>query len=489
VPLITDRVTLPRRSGYQPGDETRVSRVSAWLRANRGRRQGGLRRSLVAWDAFSFLAASLSARLVTHGAADVGAGRFVRLALAVVVWLLVFHAFGLYGSARVSAGAGLRATTVATAVGALVVSIIGPWGAGAISRSALAITALFACSLELVGSAVLRSALRRQLDGHLTLRTLLVGGNDEARRLARDFSAHVDGFAPIGALVAARGDWIETVPVVGTIEDVDQAIRRHDIDCVFIASTAVTPEQVVAVARACRHADVELRISANVSEILSSRLSVESNDGITSLAVKPVRLTGAQAAAKRTFDIVVSACALLFAVPFFAIIALAIRLTSPGPAFFRQPRVTKGDRVFQIVKFRSMVVDPERVLKGRTIDLTQPFFKLADDPRLTGVGKFLRLLSIDELPQLWNVLRGEMSLVGPRPLPLEQVEANRDFLAPRHEVRGGITGLWQISGRSDLDSEEALRIDRLYIENWSLGLDMSILAKTIGAVLARRGAM
>ena len=133
----------------------------------------------------------------------------------------------------------------------------------------------------------------------------------------------------------------------------------------------------------------------------------------------------------------------------------------------------------------SKYLSPSREL----IDLTQPYFKLQTDPRITRVGRFLRSLSLDELPQLWNVLRGEMSLVGPRPLPVEQVLANEQLLGPRHEVKGGLTGLWQISGRSDLDSEEALRIDRFYIENWSLSLDLYIMIKTIGVVFARRGAM
>jgi lipopolysaccharide/colanic/teichoic acid biosynthesis glycosyltransferase len=140
-------------------------------------------------------------------------------------------------------------------------------------------------------------------------------------------------------------------------------------------------------------------------------------------------------------------------------------------------------------KFRTMVCDITPALDGGLIDLTQPFFKLQIDPRITGVGRFLRSVSLDELPQLCNVIRGQMSLVGPRPLPVEQVLANEQLLSPRHEVKGGLTGLWQISGRSDLDSVEALRIDRYYIENWSLSLDLYILIKTIGVVFTRRGAM
>jgi lipopolysaccharide/colanic/teichoic acid biosynthesis glycosyltransferase len=139
-------------------------------------------------------------------------------------------------------------------------------------------------------------------------------------------------------------------------------------------------------------------------------------------------------------------------------------------------------------KFRTMITDQERALEGRLIDLTQPFFKMPHDPRLTSVGRLLRSFSLDELPQLWNVIRGDMSLVGPRPLPLEQVTANHDLLQPRHEVRAGLTGWWQVSGRSEIDVEQALKMDMFYIENWSLSLDVYVLLKTAAAVIARRGA-
>jgi lipopolysaccharide/colanic/teichoic acid biosynthesis glycosyltransferase len=141
-----------------------------------------------------------------------------------------------------------------------------------------------------------------------------------------------------------------------------------------------------------------------------------------------------------------------------------------------------------MLKFRTMVNDPAGALDGKLIDLTQPFFKMRDDPRLIRVGRFLRAVSLDELPQLWNVMRGDMSLVGPRPLPAEQVAANIEALAPRHEVRAGMTGWWQISGRSEVDVSEALRMDLFYIENWSLSLDLYIVLKTVGVVIVGRGA-
>jgi lipopolysaccharide/colanic/teichoic acid biosynthesis glycosyltransferase len=150
--------------------------------------------------------------------------------------------------------------------------------------------------------------------------------------------------------------------------------------------------------------------------------------------------------------------------------------------------VTKGGAAFTVYKFRTMLQNGDSLLGDRLADVSSPFFKVEDDPRLTKVGRILRKLSLDELPQLLNVIKGEMSLVGPRPLPVDQVAANLELLGPRHEVPTGVTGWWQVNGRSDLSPEEALRLDLFYIENWSLSLDLYILLKTIGVIFARRGA-
>jgi lipopolysaccharide/colanic/teichoic acid biosynthesis glycosyltransferase len=188
--------------------------------------------------------------------------------------------------------------------------------------------------------------------------------------------------------------------------------------------------------------------------------------------------------AKRAMDLVLGTVAAVLTLPIMLAIAAAIRLTSPGPALFRQDRTTVHGRRFKILKFRTMEADAEVSVE----DTTAPFFKMADDPRITRVGRFIRPFSLDELPQLWNVLRGDMSLVGPRPLPADQVDANDELLGPRHDVPAGMTGWWQVNGRSDLPAEEAVVFDRFYIENWSVGLDLRILVKTIGVLFDRRGA-
>jgi lipopolysaccharide/colanic/teichoic acid biosynthesis glycosyltransferase len=224
-------------------------------------------------------------------------------------------------------------------------------------------------------------------------------------------------------------------------------------------------------------------VSANMTHVLGSRLVLQQVGSVIALSLRPVRLSGTQAAAKRGFDLVMGSILLLATLPIWLAAAVAIRLTSPGPVFFHQGRVTKSGRTFPMHKFRTMRQD-----LAAGADTTVPFFKLDQDPRITPVGHLLRKWSLDELPQLWNVIRGEMSLVGPRPLPTEQVTANLQLLGPRHEVPAGMTGWWQINGRSDVTPAQAVRLDAFYIENWSLSFDFYIILKTMATVVERRGA-
>ncbi len=210
--------------------------------------------------------------------------------------------------------------------------------------------------------------------------------------------------------------------------------------------------------------------------------------GVTVLSPTSRQWTSGRLIAKRLLDLIAGIVGLLLALPLGSLIALAVYLTSPGPVIFRQERVTLGGRSFTMYKFRTMVVEAESAHPGKHAgERTVLFFKDRNDPCLTKVGQFLRSFSLDELPQLWNVIRGDMSLVGPRPLWIKQL-ADQQELRARHIVKAGITGWWQINGRSDLDSQTALRMDEFYIQNWSLSLDLYILLKTIPAVLSRRGA-
>jgi exopolysaccharide biosynthesis polyprenyl glycosylphosphotransferase len=249
-------------------------------------------------------------------------------------------------------------------------------------------------------------------------------------------------------------------------------------------------DEIASVQTTARKAGVDVHVTANLPELLASRIAVEPLGGVMALSLTPVRLSGAQAAAKRAFDLALGTLALVLTLPIWVAAAVLVKATSPGPVLFRQERVGRYGRRFTVLKFRTMVVDAEErlaELRHRN-EADGPLFKLRDDPRITRVGKVLRRMSIDELPQLLNVLGGDMSLVGPRPPLQSEVDAYEDWQRDRLEVRPGITGLWQVSGRSDLSFDEYVRLDLFYIENWSLAFDLYLIAKTIPAMVAARGA-
>ena len=260
------------------------------------------------------------------------------------------------------------------------------------------------------------------------------------------------------------------------VERLRAVFHGYDLDCVFVASPTIGVGQMVAVTRAARLEGIVVRVYTHLSGILASRLTVQhvGKEGVA-LTLKPTRLSAGQRIVKRGMDLVLAGVGLIVVSPVLLVVALAIKGTSRGPVLFRQERVTEGGRTFWMYKFRTMTEATDRHIEQDPIDRSAAFFKLKSDPRLTKVGRRLRRWSIDELPQLFNVILGQMSLVGPRPLPAEQVSANIELLGPRHEVRAGITGWWQINGRADLDSEEAVRMDHFYIENWSPALDLYIL--------------
>ena len=315
-----------------------------------------------------------------------------------------------------------------------------------------------------------------------------MGTNEESERIAAAMARPVRGFVPLGFVRTSTATAAEPGPILGSVDALGRLVEDLGVECVFVAASAATQREMLAISRFCRRAGIEMRVSANLPDILVSRLAIQTVHDVLTLSIKPVRLSATQAALKRSFDLVIGVIAAVVTLPILAIVAILIPITSRGPILFRQTRVTKDGRAFTMLKFRTMVRDPEEALRGKLIDLTKPFFKMRDDPRLTPLGRILRTTSLDELPQLWNVIRGDMSLVGPRPLPVEQVAANLELLEQRHEVRAGLTGWWQVNGRSEVEVDRALQMDLFYIENWSLSLDLYILLKTIGILLAGRGA-
>lgn len=334
--------------------------------------------------------------------------------------------------------------------------------------------------------------------GRCLMAVLAVGGEeavaDLVRRTRRDqfFGWSVTaactptGTGPDGA------DTIEGVPIVGDLDDVAGIIIRqgaHEVVAVCPAP-GFGPRRLHRLAWQLEDTDAELAVDPGLMEIAGPRMHIAPVDGLPLLRLSRPRFSGLARVTKTVIDRVVATLLLLIVAPVFIVIILAIRLSDRGPAFFTQERIGSNGRAFQMIKFRSMCVDAETRLDDLrpANDGAGPMFKLHADPRVTRVGRILRRYSLDELPQLINVLKGTMSLVGPRPPLPREVATYADDARRRLLVRPGMTGLWQVSGRSVLSWEESVRLDLRYVENWSLALDLVILWKTFGAVFEGRGA-
>jgi exopolysaccharide biosynthesis polyprenyl glycosylphosphotransferase len=277
---------------------------------------------------------------------------------------------------------------------------------------------------------------------------------------------------------------------LGTIEDIARVIDEHRLDEIIIADPDFPQREAVELVDRCHQRGVRVRVAPSTMEILIHRAEFVPGQSVPLFELKPPVFDGIDFAVKRSFDLVGASLLLFFLSPLLTLIALAIRLTSRGPVVYRSMRPGIGGKPFACLKFRTMYRDADQ----RQADLESlneasgALFKIKDDPRMTPVGRILRRFSLDELPQLLNVLRGEMSLVGPRPLPQRDFDRLEDWHKKRYLVLPGLTGLWQVSGRSELDFDDLVRLDFLYLERWSPFLDLTILVKTVPAVFSRRGA-
>ena len=343
-----------------------------------------------------------------------------------------------------------------------------------------------------------RWALRRLIHaarrhGVLRQRTLLVGTCTQIDEIAAVLRRETWlGYDLVGALgECPDAETPGGVPMLGGADELVALAQADTVDTVFLAGAGVASgEEMRRLVWALERRGVNIVVAPSVTEVSSERIRVRPVGGLPLMHISPPTARDAASLGKRTFDIVGASALLLFFAPVLLMIALAVRLGDGGPALFRQTRTGRGGVEFACLKYRTMVVDAEARLAELKAEagFEGGLFKMADDPRITRVGGLLRRLSLDELPQLINVLRGDMSLVGPRPpLPSEVAEYTEDVHRRLH-VRPGLTGLWQVSGRSDLSFEEAVRLDLYYVDNWSMLQDLSILARTVGAVVNSRGA-
>lgn len=289
---------------------------------------------------------------------------------------------------------------------------------------------------------------------------------------------------------AAEEDELPDVRSLGTLEDLESVVLRTRPMELVLSDPDLVRDRMPQIIELCRRHRLTLRMAAPDLEFDGNAVSYVPGFGMPVFVVRTSAGRRFEYEFKRIFDVLAAGVALLILSPLFAAVALAIKLGSPGPVFFRSRRVGLGQRPFACYKFRTMYLDADK----RQAELEPAneaegaLFKIRDDPRITRVGRFLRKTSIDELPQLINVIKGQMSLVGPRPLPMRDNELMEDWHKRRHVVLPGMTGLWQVSGRSDITFGQMIQLDFRYIEGWSLSSDMAILARTIGVVVFGRGA-
>jgi exopolysaccharide biosynthesis polyprenyl glycosylphosphotransferase len=455
-----------------------------------------LRRKLVVLDAFAGVAAAICVVLVRYGAGSARLEGIDYRALAVVsavAWVLIVSVSGGYDRRVIGLGADEFRRITNSGVRLLAILVVAGFFAKLdLSRSVVATTVLATTTLSLflrwVSRRVLHAQRRRDRCVH---RVVVVGTPGDARALLASLSRSTQaGLHVVGACLTERSDTVPDtdVPVIGGVDDVAAAVDLVAADTVAVASTgASSGVELRRLAWSLEGRDVELLVAPALTDVAGPRLTVRPVDAVPLLAVQEPVFDGPRRVVKGAFDRLLAACGLLFLAVPLLLIGLAVRLTSAGPALFQQARVGRDGREFVLWKFRTMVRDAH-LMPPVTNDADGPLFKLRSDPRVTRVGRMLRRWSLDELPQLWNVVRGDMSLVGPRPPLPGEVAQYGDDVRRRLLVKPGLTGLWQVSGRSDLPWEECVRLDLRYVENWSVSLDLLILARTALAVLRGSGA-
>jgi exopolysaccharide biosynthesis polyprenyl glycosylphosphotransferase len=363
-----------------------------------------------------------------------------------------------------------------------------------LSRAYLVIAMPGVTALDLVARYILRKRLHKLRSDGRCMSTVVAVGHEPAvadliTELRRD-KHH--GLRVVAACVAkTAGEEVAGIPVIGGLDDVTTAVRRCGADTVAVLSCPeIDGIKLRSLAWELEKTGTDLCVAPSLLDVAGPRTTVRPAAGLTLLHVDHPQISGPRQVMKGLFDRCVAGAALVLLSPLMFTLAIAIRLTDSGPAFFTQTRVGKDGQPFKIYKFRTMVVDAERLRSELMASNGHDgvLFKLRRDPRVTAIGARLRRWSIDELPQLVNVFRGDMSLVGPRPALPDEAARYADHVRRRLVVKPGLTGLWQVSGRSDLSWEESVRLDLRYVENWSFALDLQILWKTISVIFRGSGA-
>jgi exopolysaccharide biosynthesis polyprenyl glycosylphosphotransferase len=482
----------------QPAADSPVEAVTTDVRTarDRARHRGAvLARMLVAGDVLAALAAAAVA-LLALGLTSAPRTGLTYILVAGLAWPLVAFSIGLYRSDQLTAWA----SAIGEVPRAFVAIMLITWPLfGAASLLSLNkevaltfLTVAATAGLAGVSRSVVRAGLHRAPE--LRQRTLILGSGVVAGTVVKKLQDNAQfGLIPVGMVDDEVHDvGTPDLPWLGRFGDLDTIIEAQQIDRVIIAFSRASHEQLLESIRACRDAGVAIDVVPRLFEFLDGVQALDQVGGLPVLSIGATSLTSVSMAAKRGLDIVGSLFIITVLSPLMIAIAIAIKLESRGPVFFRQPRAGRRRSSFQLIKFRSMYVDAERRKRefdGLNESNDGVMFKIREDPRVTRVGKFIRRYSLDELPQLFNVVTGEMSLVGPRPLIFPETDALEEHWHLRRlELRPGLTGPWQIYGRSQTPFQEMVRFDYQYVAGWSLARDIEILLATLPAVISGRGA-
>jgi exopolysaccharide biosynthesis polyprenyl glycosylphosphotransferase len=467
------------------------------------RRRGWLvRRMLLGADVIGLLAAMLFAEAIVGTRSDAGSvdsfTETLLLIASIPGWIIVAKLYGLYDKDEERTDH----STTDDLSGVFHVITIGTWLfwasaylTGVARPTALKLVVFWVTATLLVslGRATARSLSRRSMT--YLQNTVILGAGDVGQLIAHKLMQHPEyGINLVGFIddrPKERRDDLDHLALLGGIDRLPTVVRLFDVERVIVAFSNDAREDVLSVVRELNELNVQVDIVPRFFDVVSPGVDLHSVEGLPLIGLRAPRLSRSSTLLKRGLDLAVAGVGLLVLAPFFAAVALAIKLDSAGPVFFHQVRMGARGQTFSIFKFRTMALDADARkaevthLNKHARDGGDPrMFKIDDDPRATRLGRVLRRLSIDELPQLWNVLRGEMSLVGPRPLILEEDAHVIDWAERRLDLKPGITGIWQVLGRDGIPFEEMVKLDYVYVTSWNLGGDMRLLLRTIPRVFS-----
>ena len=470
---------------------TGIIRSRGWL----------VRRLLLAADLVGLIAALLLAELIvttaTHAGVMSARDEILVFLASLPAWVVIAKLYGLYDhdeertdhSTVDDFGGVFHMVTVCTWLFWVITQLTG------LAHPTMPKVVIFwAAAVVLIsaGRAAGRAIARKNVA--YIQNTVIVGAGDVGQLIAKKLLNHPEyGLNLVGFVDAQpkeRREDLEHLALLGDTSRLPAIVRLFDVERVIIAFSNESHEETLELLRSTNDLDVQIDIVPRLFELVGPGVGIHTIEGLPLVGLPPGRLARSSRLLKRSMDLALTMPALVLLTPVFALIALLIKISSPGPILFRQVRMGAGDQTFRIFKFRSMIADAD-ARKDEFAHLNKHLqnggdprmFKIPDDPRVTRVGSWLRRFSLDELPQLLNVLLGQMSMVGPRPLILEEDSHVRDWARRRLNIKPGITGPWQVLGRTDIPFEEMIRLDYLYVTNWSLGQDARLIARTIPALM------